>query len=105
MSERTRAAEQAAKIKTLEDSQAEATQLGPLHPWEVRLDLDELACLSLVGTLQLALRHPQFQTKPTGHFMRQLVTDLIGRIPPERPALRKLALMGFNQSFDDVHDV
>lgn len=90
------------KVELLNEVKDEAERLGTSHPWQVTLQLDEHSCLSLVGALQLALRHPKFQTRPTSKWIRGLVDDLIAKIPNERQKLKKIAELGFNQNFDSL---
>src|SRR5271169_4810799 len=102
MSEKTRAAQQAAKTSVLLNSQAEHKERGATSPWLAAVDFNEASLIALVGTLQLALRHPKFAQGPTAAWVRQFAHDLIKSIPEDRPYLKKVAEMGFNTSFDDI---
>lgn len=66
----------------------------------LRLDIDITTCLGMIGALQLALRHPGFQKRPSADVVRKLVFAFIRQIPPDYPALKKLMELGFHQRFD-----
>lgn len=62
----------------------------------ILIELEPVMALGLVGTLQLALRHPGF-TNRTATIIRNLVEDLKQRFPPE---VRPLLDRGDDPAFD-----
>jgi len=64
----------------------------------IHLDLPTL--LSLVGALQLSLRHPR-NTGPTSQIVRQLINGIIDRIETHGfKATAELMRLGFNPEHD-----
>ena len=64
------------------------------------LQIDLSTALSLAGTLQLALRHPEFVKLPSAASMRQLVIALRDQVPEEFPAIKEMISLGFHPRFD-----
>lgn len=62
----------------------------------VQIEFDPGTLLGLIGTLQLALRHPAFKSR-TATAMRDLVERLKGCFPPE---VRPLLDRGDDPAFD-----
>ncbi len=68
--------------------------------WEVPVILDMTHLFVVIGTLQLALRHPQFRRTPSAKSVRQIIDQLISAIPDNCPASKELARLGDNPRFD-----
>jgi hypothetical protein len=68
--------------------------------WRLQVMLDMVSLLTLIGALQIAMRHPQFK-KTTSHAMiRRIIDTLISGIPEDMPATRELARLGDKPKFD-----
>jgi hypothetical protein len=65
----------------------------------VQLTLDGQAALSLLGTLQLALRHPQ-NIGRTSEAMRGFAQEIQTALAELGPATKQLAAMGWNPDYD-----
>ena len=72
----------------------------PLPP--MLLDVDESVLTSLIGTLQLAMRHPRFKQSGSHAYrqMRELIDKVIRQLPENRPALKRLLKMGDREEYD-----
>ena len=68
--------------------------------WELPVHWDLTCLMSVIGTLQLAMRHPQFKKRPTAKLTRQIIDQLISGIPENMPATRELARLGDNPKYD-----
>jgi hypothetical protein len=66
----------------------------------VQLSLDGQAALSLLGTLQLALRHPQNGGR-LAEAMRGIAEEIERALGELGPATQQLAAMGWHPEYDD----
>lgn len=76
---------------------AEAKRLH--KDWSVNVNYDLATLITLIGTLQLAMRHPQFRKKPS-FAVRNAVAHLMAAIPEDMPATRELVRLGDNPQYD-----
>lgn len=65
------------------------------------LELDLNAAFTIVGALQLALRHPQFTKMQSAAAVRAFVLEVRNQIPAEFQALRESIWLGFHPRFDE----
>lgn len=65
----------------------------------IPIKLDPEFCLGLIGTLQLALRHPA-NNGPTSDLVRQFTHTLIGKLAARIPACREICMKGFDPRYD-----
>ena len=56
--------------------------------------------LGLLGTIQLALRHPQFAQKPTAQWAKRFGESLSEEITSKAPKLKFLCDAGWHKKFD-----
>ncbi len=68
--------------------------------WELPVHLDVTSLFVVIGTLQLALRHPEFRKTPSAKAARRIIDTLISGIPDNCPASKELARLGDNPKFD-----
>lgn len=85
---------------------SDAELMDALQKWvsegrNMRIDewFHPLEAFQILGTLQLAMRHPHF---PQSHVatVRAFADRLVERIAPEDGPLRQLALRGFDPQYD-----
>lgn len=82
-------------------SNAEIAKLNKAR-FKIPVELDATCATTLVGTLQLAMRHPQFdQLSAAGQIISEIIAGIVSRIPPDCPNIRKLIEAGFDKSFDE----
>jgi len=75
-------------------------QKGLPKDWLLPVHWDMTCLISVIGALQLAMRHPHFKKRPTHAMIRQIVDQLISGIPENMPATRELARLGDNPKYD-----
>lgn len=68
--------------------------------WILPVHLDMFSLMTVIGTLQLAMRHPEFRKRPTAAAVRQIIDQLIAGIPEQCPATRELVRLGDNPDYD-----
>lgn len=99
---------QPSKIFSLKHAQEELDQAyqaefkAAAKHFHIDLHVDELELLCLTSTLQLAMRHPVFQSRPTGKWCQAFIEKLIAAVPQDRPALRAMLEAGNNPAFDEM---
>jgi hypothetical protein len=73
-----------------------------LREWKepIRIDTDITQVVALIGTVQLALRHPHAQLSPSMRATKEFVTTLIERIDPTHGDLWKFLNLGFDRRYD-----
>lgn len=86
------------KQRLIDTSTKELRNLPP--DWEVPIHLDITSLFVVIGTLQLAMRHPQFRRTPSARSVRQIIDQLISGIPENCPASRELARLGDKPEYD-----
>lgn len=79
---------------------ANAEQEALPADWAVPVHLDMVSLMCVIGTLQVALRHPEFRRRPTAAAVQQIIDQLISGIPENCPATRELARLGNNPAYD-----
>lgn len=88
--------------KALDQAYVEELRQCDLALWKLDRGLVESELLCLVATLQLAMRHPTFPSRPTGKWCAAFLEQLLRAIPKERPALRALMEAGNQPAFDEI---
>lgn len=79
--------------------------IGEVERWggrPITMDLDIATLLSIVGALQLAMRHPGFKGHAQSHAY-QFVKSIEVAIPEDFPAIKETIGLGFNRDFDCDH--
>lgn len=66
----------------------------------VLLEMSISHAVGLIGTVQLALRHPAALRSPTMQQTREMIVALIEHIDPSRGDLYKFLMMGFDPNHD-----
>jgi hypothetical protein len=66
------------------------------EPGQIDLSLDRLTALTVIGHIQLALRHPA-NRGASSVIAREFITRLAERLPP---AMRESVAMGFDPAYD-----
>lgn len=66
----------------------------------VRIEINTMQALGLLGTVQLALRHPRFPRQQTGIWARRFAQDLQGQIVKNAPGLAFICDAGWQKDFD-----
>jgi hypothetical protein len=61
--------------------------------------IDILTALSIIGSIQLALRHPAY-TGPSAELARRIASDLEIWLEQVAPDVAAIASMGWNPDFD-----
>jgi hypothetical protein len=81
--------------------------LPPLNPvtaeqmkLPIEMHIDVLEGLSLLGALQLSLRHPNFKKTTTAKFIDAFARSLQETIVKKAPGLEFLCEAGWNERFD-----
>lgn len=64
------------------------------------IEIDKIHALSLLATIQLALRHPDFPERPTGKWAKQFGENLEKQLVAEDPSLAFVAAAGWRKEFD-----
>ena len=87
------------ELKAAVTEQAQAI----IEKWErpIILDLNITAVVALIGTVQVALRHPNARQSPTMMCAEKIIVDVIDQIDPSHGDLWKFLNMGFNRTFDE----
>ena len=75
-------------------------QDGLAKDWELPVHWDMTCLITVIGALQLAMRHPGFRKTPSSKNVRAIIDQLISGIPEDCPATRELAKLGDNQKID-----
>jgi hypothetical protein len=86
--------------QTIIDTAAKEMRENLPPGWELPIRLDMTNLFVVIGTLQLAMRHPQFRKTPSAKAVREIIDRLIGGIPENCPASKELARLGDNPKFD-----
>lgn len=66
----------------------------------ITMQIDVTEALGLLGTLQLALRHPVFKKRPTAKFIEAFARSLQETIVKKAPGLEFLCEAGWKEEFD-----
>ena len=82
----------------LEEYGAALKRLSETHP-TILFELAPAEMMSIVGGLQLALRHPNF-TGPSAQICRKWIRAFQEQIAQEEPVVADVIEMGFNPEFD-----
>jgi hypothetical protein len=61
---------------------------------------DVVTAVTLVGTLQLALRHPEFKKRPTWGTVRNFVDSLIQALSKDDQGFREFLKLGDHPDYD-----
>jgi hypothetical protein len=64
------------------------------------INIDGLTAVTLLATIQLALRHPTFKDAPTAHLMKTLAQMIQDRMTQQEPKLAFLLEAGWHERFD-----
>ncbi len=77
-----------------------AQRLIEAWPHPIILEMSMSHAVGLIGTVQLALRHPAASRSPTMRQTREMIVALIEHIDPSRGDLYKSLMMGFDPKCD-----
>ncbi len=67
-------------------------------------EMDVRGAMNMIGALQLAMRHREFQKSEAAAFVRHYVVNFRDQVAPNYPALARLIDLGFEPRFDQTQN-